>query len=195
MKPIDFLCDDEDICSHSFFTGGVWTCLHWYRSEREGLLEGDEPCTKQNEKDCRLAKNEKEQRSDTMQKLNSFEDLKGKTLTNVENIDDEDLVFTLDNGTRYKLHHHQDCCESVRIEDICGDLGDLVGVPIIMAEEACSEDTTPAGIVPPKYSGESYTWTFYRLATIKGYVTIRWYGESNGYYSESVDWSEVEEER
>jgi hypothetical protein len=120
--------------------------------------------------------------------MDNFTHLLGKTLTNAENINDEELIFTLDSGEKYKLYHYQDCCENVTIEDICGDLSDLVGSPILLAEEV-SSSTNPDG-VEMGYQ-DSFTWTFYKLATMKGYVTIRWYGESNGYYSESVDWAKV----
>lgn len=114
-----------------------------------------------------------------------FKDLIGKTLTSVENIDNEELVFTVSKSKKYKLYHDQDCCEDVRIEDVIGDLNDLVGSPIVMAEEATSEEN-PEDITKDN-EHDSFTWTFYKLATVKGYVTVRWYGESNGYYSESVD--------
>ena len=119
--------------------------------------------------------------------MEKFEDLVGRVLVSVENRNSEELIFTLDNGEAYKLYHSQNCCEGVSIEDIIGDLNDLVGSPILMAEEVTHENENPEG-VPSKDYQDSYTWTFYKLATIKGYVTIRWYGESNGYYSESVDW-------
>lgn len=119
--------------------------------------------------------------------IKRFEDLNGLTLTNIEKSFDE-LIFTLDNGERYKLYHSQDCCESVYIEDVIGDLNDLVDSPLLMAEEVSNEPE-------PKFKGDyvpdSYTWTFYKMATVKGYVTIRWFGESNGYYSESVDFAKV----
>ena len=70
--------------------------------------------------------------------------------------------------------------------DIVGDLGDLIGNPILMAEEVTNkQDVNPEGVKIPEYQ-DSFTWTFYKLATIKGSVTLSWYGESNGYYNESV---------
>ena len=111
------------------------------------------------------------------------EELLGKTLAKIAQNGDDELYFTTTDGTTYKMFHFQDCCESVYIEDIIGDLDDLVGSPLLMAEEV-----TEAG--EDEYY-ESSTWTFYKFATLKGYVTIRWFGESNGYYSESVDFVKV----
>jgi hypothetical protein len=116
----------------------------------------------------------------------NINELLGKTLVRcVGKKGDEEIEFETTEGTTYKLWHSQDCCESVTVEDICGDLSDLVGSPIIQAEEN-TDDKDPAG-VKLEYPRESFTWTFYRLATAKGQVVIRWLGESNGYYSESVE--------
>lgn len=115
----------------------------------------------------------------------------GKTLTSIEGkVGDDQIVFRCGDGTAYRMHHHQDCCESVTVEDIVGDLADLIGTPILKAEEATSE-TPPEGYVH-EYEPESQTWTFYKLATIKGYVDIRWFGQSNGYYSESVTFEQID---
>lgn len=113
-------------------------------------------------------------------------ELIGKTLTEVKNLGNEEIVFTTEDGDSYRLFHSQDCCEHVRVEDVIGDLNDLVGAPILSAEEATS-DQNPAGVT--KEYQDSFTWTFYKFATRKGYVDIRWYGESNGYYSESVSFA------
>jgi hypothetical protein len=116
-----------------------------------------------------------------------FETLLGKTLVSVVNNNDEEIVFTTTEGEIYKLLHYQDCCESVLVEDIIGELDDLVGSPLLMAEEISNADApTNPDEEKTKWPDESETWTFYKLATIKGYVTIRWYGTSNGYYSEEV---------
>ena len=123
----------------------------------------------------------------------NFEELKGKTLTKIENLNDEVLLFTTIEGEVYKLYHYQDCCEDVKIEDICGDLEDLIGNPLLVAEEVIHEqDKNPEGVTRQPFD-DSFTWTFYKLDTKKGGVTIRWYGESNGYYSESVDFCKVDQ--
>lgn len=109
-----------------------------------------------------------------------IEELVGKTLTGIEKIDNDKLLFTTDKGAIYRMFHEQDCCEIVEIEEIIGDLDDLVGTPIGFAEAASGSNETG------KY-GDTSTWTFYKLATVKGHVTLRWLGSSNGYYSESVE--------
>lgn len=109
-------------------------------------------------------------------------DMVGKAFTSVIATEDE-LVFKGPCGT-FTFYHDQDCCETVQINDIVGDLDDLVGAPLVLAEEISGQ--TPEGWSEDEYT-ESYTWTFYKFATKKGYVDVRWLGESNGYYSESVD--------
>ena len=114
-----------------------------------------------------------------------FEILKGKILTNIEiNEEEDEITFTDSEGVKYLMYHEQDCCEDVNIEDICGDINNLLNTPIVLAEEV-----TNTGEVEDEGYTDYYscTWTCYKLATIKGYVTIRWYGVSNGYYSETVD--------
>jgi len=110
-----------------------------------------------------------------------IQDMVGKTFTRVYGgVGDGVMVFENDTE-RYVFMHDQDCCESVDINDVVGDLEDLVGEPLLMAEEV-------SGATEPDVEhSESYTYTFYKFATRRGYVDVRWLGESNGYYSESVD--------
>lgn len=110
----------------------------------------------------------------------NFGELVGKTLTRVEKYD-ELIEFETVDGLKFQQYHNQDCCEHVYVDDICGDLDDLVGSPILRAEENSNAD----GEAKSEWE-DSFTWTFYRLETAKGSVVIKWYGSSNGYYSESV---------
>lgn len=110
-----------------------------------------------------------------------FENLKNKTIikvTGLEKYSKEIIMWTSD-GYRYNMFHEQDCCESVTVEDIDGDTEDILNSQILLAEEVSNSLRNDEQF-------ESATWTFYKLATIKGYMTIRWLGVSNGYYSESV---------
>lgn len=128
-----------------------------------------------------------------------FSTLQGKTLTaiEVERQTDDFIKFHTTEGETFKMYHEQDCCESVNIEDICGDLDDLIGSPILVAEEVVhigeSAEMKTRRLIDPSMPepAESETWTFYKLDTAKGGVTIRWWGSSNGYYSESVSFRNI----
>jgi hypothetical protein len=115
----------------------------------------------------------------------TFKELLGHSMSSVQQVRDAELVFTRRDGRAFKFHYEPDCCATCYIEDVCGDLADLVGSPLVEAVHV-SNYTREA---PP--NADSYTWTFYRFSTVKGTVTVRWLGESNGYYSESVSFDEV----
>lgn len=103
--------------------------------------------------------------------------LKGKEIL-LSEITDNSIRLSFDDGY-LDMYHRQDCCETVYIEDISGnkDLNGAIFYEVI--EKECDRDGMGYD--------ESFTWTFYTIRTSKGYLDIRWYGASNGYYSESVD--------
>ena len=86
----------------------------------------------------------------------------GKTLTSItKSKDDDKIEMVTDDNRYYRMQHYQDCCESVYVESIVGDLNDLIGSPILRAEERCEEDTKAC---------ESGTWKFlYSSISYSGY--------------------------
>ena len=114
--------------------------------------------------------------------INNFEDMVGNVIRGIDiNEEEDEILFVFDNGERHSLYHEQECCESVTIKEIHGNLNDLIGTPVLLAEIVTDTDCD--------IDFESWTWTFYKISTIKGSVTITWLGMSNGYYSERVNWS------
>jgi len=90
------------------------------------------------------------------------------------------VIFTHVDGRVFTLEHTQDCYEHVYVESIVGELSDLENSPILRADEETQDD-------PDTEYGGIGMWTFYKLATRNGYVDIRFYGSSNGYYGVGVD--------
>ena len=103
-----------------------------------------------------------------------FEDMKGKTITKIiGKVGDGEMRFVADNDREFVLYHEQECCESCNIMDIVGNLNDLLGTPILLAEEVTNEQgKNPTGVKVPDEYQYSFTWTFYKLATIKGLSLI-----------------------
>lgn len=117
-----------------------------------------------------------------------FSNLVGETLVEIKGMykGSDQIVFITESGRRFVMEHIQDCCEHVRVEDVAL-VGEITGSPVLEAIELTGANDDA---YRPKYA-QSYTWTFYTIKTVLGHVVIRWLGESNGYYSEKVDFVEL----
>ena len=108
-----------------------------------------------------------------------FEQLQGMTITAVVYKEiNESLLIHL-NTHVLEMIHHQDCCETVYLADVVGSFEDLIGYPLLEVTES---------LVEGELKGyESSTASYYNFKTVKANVQLRWVGESNGYYSETVE--------
>lgn len=117
--------------------------------------------------------------------------LKGETISSITGAEagKDRIEIVTESGRKFVLYHSQSCCESVSVRNVLGDLASVTGVPVTDATEEISQEN-PADEVKPDYQ-DSFTWSTFTLVTAKGTLRIRWYGESNGYYSESVSFVEI----
>lgn len=102
----------------------------------------------------------------------------GKLIVGVDGLDtgSGEVAIHFEDGSSFHMWHSQDCCESVSITDI-DSAGNLEGATWFECEVSSKHGKSEWG---------DEEWTFYTIRTSLGYVWIRWYGESNGYYSTGV---------
>lgn len=116
----------------------------------------------------------------------NISDFAGKTIKKVsyqDGSDGDELIFEFADGSEYKMYHLQDYSESVSLESWSQeDVKRLEGQKIVHAYVSEQSGDSDYG---------TCTWTFYTIATEKDTAVLRWYGESNGYYSVSVSIVEI----
>lgn len=74
-----------------------------------------------------------------------IKDLLGFTMKSVSKVSkgDDEMIFEREDGRRFRFYHGQDCCESVLIEDVNGEIEDLIGSPLLVAEMVDNLGDTP----------------------------------------------------
>jgi hypothetical protein len=115
-----------------------------------------------------------------------FSDLVGEVLDAVD-IDREEnqILLTTRSGRKFLVYHEQDCCETVAISGQDGSFDKLIGKPLIEARDFAVD----TGESESDYDSQTTTTLVFRVDDQT--VISRWIGDSNGYYSESVDIAEL----
>lgn len=117
---------------------------------------------------------------------NWFE-LKGKIITSISRTGEE--IETSD-GKKYRLVHHQSCCENVEHHCTIGSPSEITGRVITLAEEDIKNED-PEWVENKHGLGNSFTWSMYALQANKTRVEFWFLGESNGYYGEEMSFEEI----
>lgn len=94
----------------------------------------------------------------------------------------DQIIFETVSGRKFSLSHTQDCCEKCYLEEVVGDINDLILNRINLAEISETDEDE-----------ESVVYTFYKLHTIAGDVMFRWYSDKNTYYSTKVNFREIKD--
>jgi len=119
--------------------------------------------------------------------------LNGAVITSIcgLSVGSERVEITIQGDRKFVLFHNQDCCETVRIKRVTGNIEDVIGSSVLEAIETIwPQDEYPPDAEKEKYD-DSFSYTDFALRTHNGTMKIRWRGDSNGYYSESVSFVEV----
>jgi len=115
--------------------------------------------------------------------VNAEQDILGKTITEINKIDDE-IIFTCSDESKYKMYHEHDCCESVSIDKVRGCLDNLIG-KVVQSFRSWES--------PIPDASESGTASYFEIVTENNSARsiIKWEGYSNGYYSEGVSFERI----
>jgi hypothetical protein len=119
----------------------------------------------------------------------------GETVTGIDFFNDpyrrlpKEVLITMKSGKQLRLYHDQDCCETVELVSIDGDICKLIGKPILSTELGVDEDYDG-----PEIGDDSGTETKITLRCDDETVIMRWIGESNGYYGEQLDFEILQKE-
>jgi len=121
-----------------------------------------------------------------------FKDLVGEILDHVDIFPKDkenpsEIILTTRSGKKFKIYHSQDCCEHVFLESVQGEWKELIGQTINevsnLEKDASDEE---------QYNHA--TRTILKFKADYDTVITKWYGSSNGYYSESVNIRELKGE-
>jgi hypothetical protein len=117
---------------------------------------------------------------------NKLDELNGLLVKHID-CDDEQLIIEVEDGRRFSFCHEQDCCESVSVYSVDGNLKELQGKKLVRID---CDNVDPDDYVLGEHV-DSYTFTNVRFITDEQTSLVRWFGESNGYYGEGISFSEL----